>query len=132
MTDAAIATEGTDDEDWPVYATSEPEGPDDCVTVYDTQGRDDGRTMPDGVSHQHHGIQIRVRSRDHQTGYRRGMAIRRWVQRVYDRQVTLDGATYVIECLTNVPDLINVGQDVPNGKRRVFTLNPMMVVTRLS
>jgi hypothetical protein len=50
-------------EAWPVYSGSEPGGqdaPDNCLTVYDTDPKPDGRSMLDGETWQHYGLQIRI------------------------------------------------------------------------
>src|SRR5688572_3973753 len=61
--------------DWSAYVDGEPDVPDSCITVYDTEGRKSGRTMTDGEIQEHHGFQIRIRAARHSSGYRKARAI---------------------------------------------------------
>src|SRR4051812_5836239 len=60
---------------WPVYALSEPESPDDVLTVFNTSGVDHGRLMPTGERSQHEGIQVRVRAASEEEGYIKSMEV---------------------------------------------------------
>jgi hypothetical protein len=53
--------------DWPAFSQKEPDSPDNVITVFDTMGRDLGRTNPDMVRSERYGIQVR----DTRRGYRR-------------------------------------------------------------
>jgi hypothetical protein len=50
--------------DWPAFSQKEPDSPDNVITVFDTMGRDLGRTNPDSVRSERYGIQVRVRGGD--------------------------------------------------------------------
>lgn len=131
MIDLGDGTDGSLNNAWPVFATVEPDDPDNCITVYDTQGTDDGRTMVDGKASVHHGIQVRVRAYDHPTGYVKAKTVRNDFETVLNRQVSLDSQLYLVECITKIGDVLPLGQDAPNSKRRAFTLNVTTPITRL-
>src|SRR5688572_13398595 len=62
---------------WPVYAEGEPDTPDNCITVYTTAGRSDGRSMIDGELFEHYGVQIRIRGRTQTDGWQKASAVRK-------------------------------------------------------
>lgn len=112
---------------WPVYAGAEPATPDNVVTLYDTAGVSDGRSMVDGELFQHYGVMVRVRAADHPTGWAKADAVRRALAReVRGRSATIDGKSYTAHA-------VRIGQVLPNGpepesRRSVFTLNLLAVV----
>lgn len=131
LIDLGLGTEGSAGSDWPAYATAEPNDPDNCVTIYDTQGMDDGRTMTDGEAWIHPGIQVRVRSKNQSVGFSKANSIRAAFCQVNSRQVSCDTSLYNVECVTHIGQILNVGQDVSPSKRRVHTLNVTTVITKL-
>lgn len=62
---------------WPVYAIQEPNSPDNAITLYDTAGVSRGRFLGNGEVQEVHGIQVRVRSSDGQTGFVKANAIKK-------------------------------------------------------
>src|SRR3954468_4142840 len=54
--DPDISPQGT----WPIYSTSEPDTPDAVITIFNTTGQMDGRSMF-GEEYEHYGFQMRVR-----------------------------------------------------------------------
>lgn len=115
---------------WPITTDQELPEPDDVITIYDTLGRIDGQSMPEGEIDEHYGIQIRLRSGLHTDGYRKLFAIRRYLSRsVTDVTVTLDGNSYRVWSIPNLGSINRLGKDAPNSRRRLFTLNGTMVVT---
>lgn len=111
-------------DDWPVYESGEPDSPDNCVTVYDTQGRDDGRSMPDGERAEFHGIQVRIRSQTSKEGFvkARAMAIAMDTE-VLLEEVDVDAYTYRVNSLNRTSDVLPLGKDSPGSKRSLFTIN---------
>lgn len=119
---------------WPVAAAGELTTPDETITVYDTAGTGDGRTMPDGAAHEHQGFQVRVRSRTHRGG---GWAKANVVRETLARSVELttvtfteDGVTYryLVRCVTGIGSVIVVGKETPTSRRSIFTLNAVVAL----
>jgi hypothetical protein len=109
---------------WPVYAAHEPDGPDDAVTVFDTAGTGDGRSMLDGTPWFHYGFQVRVRAVDHLSGWRKADAIRTALATaVYRETIVLGPDQYLMHAVTALGDVLVLGKEVPASKRRLFTLN---------
>lgn len=111
-------------QNWPVYSTNEPSSPDNCITVFDTSGRDDGRIMQTGNRSEHPGVQIRVRSNDAQQGYLKARAICVAVDTgFYDFAVTVNTNEYVVHGIYRSSNVLALGKNLPNDKRSVFTIN---------
>lgn len=115
----------SDGGDWPIYVASEPDGPDNCVTVYDTQGQDDGRSMHTGELWNHNGFQVRVRARDHSSaGWPKADEIQTvMAEEVYQDYVTIGDETYFVHAVTRIGDPIPLGKETPSSKRNLYTIN---------
>lgn len=124
------ASLGTDppNTSWPIYAGSEPDSPDSVITIYDTTGVDSGRTAPDRERQEHHGIQVRIRAPNHRDGYVKSRAIAVGLDTIYQSSVTIDGTTYLVHSITRTSDVIPLGKEAPSSKRRLFTINALVMV----
>lgn len=127
-----LATDPDDGSTWPGYATGEPSSPDNCITVYDTAGGDDGRSMVTGEVFGNNGIQVRIRSSTHTVGWQKADAI--WTtlaEGVYDQTVTVGSTSYLIHCYTRIGDIIAIGKESPTSKRSIFTINCQITFRQL-
>lgn len=116
---------------WPVYADVEPDEPDNCITVYDTAWKGDGRAMVTGETFHHFGVQVRVRAVDHATGFSKAKAIHEaFDTQVYQNRVPLDSQVYDVHNVSGT-DVLSIGQDTSTSKRHIFTLNPTVAITQL-
>lgn len=114
---------------WPVYASGEPHAPDHVITVYDTEGKENGRTMPDGEAQRHVGVQFRIRCTTHPLGYRKASDIRTYISEIsYQESITLGDVAYLVRCFSSIGQVLSLGKDVPNSSRVLFTLNAMVVI----
>lgn len=117
---------------WQVFASGEPSSPDNCLAVTDTSWQDDGRSMINGEEWYHYGAQIRVRAVDHPTGFVKTNAVSKALaESVYLRQVDVDGTPYLVHCFSRLT-IIDLGKNVPQTKRTLFTLNVLVTLRRLS
>lgn len=119
---------------WPVYATSEPNEPDNCITVYDTTNQNDSRNMYGGDYLRHYGLQVRVRSVDHPTGYQKAKAIAdalaTQVGGLNGGITVMCGANvYYVFAITKIGGVLILGKDAPRSKRSLFTFNCFLVLT---
>lgn len=117
---------------WPVYAGVEPPTPDNCLTVYNTAGRSDGRSMVDGEAFRHLGVQVRVRAITHTTGFAKADAVQDGLERsAYGEVETLDGSRYLVHCFSAVGAVLDLGKEFPVGKRSLFTVNALVSIKML-
>lgn len=118
---------------WPLYRGLEPADPDDCLTVYDTQGTQDGRSMFDGEAYEHPGFQLRVRARRHGAGHAKASELRHALaERIHMVAVGVSGSgvTYLLHSVNRIGVVMSLGQDVPTSKRYLFTINGVLAIRR--
>jgi hypothetical protein len=119
---------GTDAGTWPVYATTEPDVPDNCITCYDTVGQDHGRTMPDSVRQGLDGVQVRIRSSGHAAGRSKANDVALALDAVYQKVVHVGSANYHVHAVNRSLPIETRGKDAPNSKRSLFFLNCLLHV----
>ena len=131
----AVAQDGSvtySGQPWPSFSTSEPDFPDECVTVYDQQGIDSGRFQYSGKLQSFYGIQVRVRSLTHDSGWSKADAIRKaMAESVYERTVTLGSNVYVVGNFNNLKQVLSLGKDAPDTKRSLFTVNATALINMI-
>lgn len=119
--------------DWGIYAEGEPSSPDNVVTLYETQGIDDGRDMITGEKFGAYGFQVRIRAVDHKTGILKANQIKTTMELkaggIYDLGVTIDGINYTVHAVSKIGQILSIGKEVPKTKRSLFTINAVMNVT---
>lgn len=117
---------------WPVFATSEPDTPDNVITIYDTQGTDGGRSMIDGEFLTHYGFQVRIRSKNHIVGWIKTDMIRHYLAHsVYQKIVHVENNSYLIQAIEKIGNVLAIGKETSISKRNLFTLNATIPLTAL-
>lgn len=115
---------------WPVFVANEPTNPSNCVTVYNTAGTSDGRSMLDGAVFTHPGIQVRVRS-DDESGWLKAEALRKLLaEGVRQASVVVGDATYTVYCCARISNVIPLGKEAPTSKRSIFVVNCTVALRR--
>lgn len=110
---------------WPVYATKEPDTPDDVITVYNTTGVVGANTQVDGEYWEEHGVQIRVRCALDEVGYLKAKQIANLLDvDILREPVAIDGSNYCIHCINRTSDVLSLGTMV-GSNRRLFTVNAL-------
>jgi hypothetical protein len=133
LVDLDLGTDPSLSEAWPIYDTSEPDTPDNCITVYGPVGIEGGHIQYSGQLLVMQGIQLRIRSLDPETGWLKAHALARAIdETVYQDTVTLSGSTYYIQSITRRGDIIELGKDYQNSERYLFTVNAVVALRRNS
>lgn len=110
-------------ESWPINVSSEPDQPDNCITLYDTEGIDGGRTMNDGERQVHEGIQVKVRGTDHVVGFAKASLLASALDSIRAKVLTIDSTTYIVHCVIRTGGVLSLGKEVTASKRSLFTIN---------
>lgn len=132
LIDLGQGSDPADGAAWPVFASAEPDSPDSCLTVYDTAGRDSGRSHPDGERAEHHGVQVRVRATSHREGYQKARAIALALdQDVYRDTVVIGDDAYRVWSVSRTGDVLVLGTNIPGSKRHLFTVNAVVSLRQL-
>ena len=135
--------------DWPIYEGSEPEQPDNAITLYDQKGLTYGRVQLTGTVVDKPGVLFRVRSWNALDGFNKASEI----ARIIDETVTFDTltipvgyiptgaiATYLVESITRIGTVHDIGKNAPatpgstsvSSKRNIFTLNAVVSLRQIS
>lgn len=109
--------------DWPTFSQREPDSPDNVITVYDTMGRDLGRTNPDSVRSERYGIQVRVRGGDIDATGVRARTVAMVLDSVVRRPVTIDTTSYLVLSFVRTGPVLRLGIDAPSSGRWIFVVN---------
>lgn len=114
---------------WSTFIDTEPDAPDNCVTIYNTSGRLLGRTHVDKEVQLTHGIQIRVRATTNPVGYSKMSAISEVCDAVARGAITLDAIDYLVHSMTRSSDVLSLGK-LPETNRSIFTINYLLSITK--
>lgn len=124
---------------WSCYASSEPDSPDNCITVYDTAGKTFGREQILGDTLEHYGLQFKVRSSVYDVGWLKAHALAQLLdESVRLNTVTVPAsanaaeATYVVFSVNRTGPILPLGKDTPGSKRNVFTVNATAAIRRVA
>lgn len=123
---------------WPIFASVEPDAPDNIVVVYGTVGVADGRTRT-GEIQGPDGFQIKVRSSNYRVGQSKmNQILLELTQNVSMETVhvaansdvgTID---YLVYSCGNFGGVLSIGQDTPGSKRSSFTLNATITARKIT
>lgn len=116
---------------WPCFISSEPDSPDDCITLYDYTGQDDGRLMHGNLI-QHPALQIRIRSNDYATGYVKADEIMNNIAEVGNSVISVGSNSYMIVCYSKIKPINYLGRQVAVRGRCLFSINCLVCIDRLS
>ena len=118
---------------WPVYVSSEPDLPDQVITVSNGVDQIVGFSQPDRQCEEFHGIQIRVRglnnSDTHTKIHEIAIALD---QDIYRQEVVIDSSTYCVHSINRTSGPFDLGKNVPNSRRSLFTVNGLSYLLQLS
>lgn len=113
---------------WPIYYPTEQDSPDNCITIQTTQGISTGRRMNDGKVTRNYGFQVRVRGTDDIVGLAKASSILEIMEEtVKMNEVAIDSATYLVQAIVNIGDIIPIGTEAQSG-RTLFTINALAVI----
>lgn len=116
---------------WPVFVSNEPDRPTECVTLFDTTGIFNGRTMVDGEKQGHYGIQIRLRSETYAAGFQKIYRICTTLDEMYYIVVTIEGSQYRVQCANRTNDPVSLGKQVPANRNDLFTVDLLLMLRML-
>lgn len=131
LVDLGLGTNPADNGDWPVVARKEPDEPDNVLTVYNTAGRDLGRTNPDQGRVELYGIQVRVRASTPDAGGPKARLVASTLDALYLQPVVVDGSRYQIAHFARTTDVLDLGVDSPVTNRSLFVVNGLVSLEML-
>lgn len=115
---------------WEIFVGHEPAEPEKIITIYDTSPIKDGRTMRDGVTHQHYGLQVKVRALHYPIGYAKVAEIVNALDKVLWVRVPTNYGEFVFRSFTRASGPVCLGPDETNN-RFLFTLNVLADIHKM-
>ena len=114
---------------WPVFVSSEPPAPDECATLSDTPGMNDGRTLDVGLNLFRYGFQLRVRSNTYNAGWEKISDFVLQVSTIHNEEVTIDSSVYLVDTivLSTPPFALGIEQGSLQ-RREIFTINGFVMI----
>lgn len=126
-------TSPTLSQSWPGYCSQEPNLPDNCVTTFDVEGLMGGREHHGGDRLSRKGVQIRIRSTNHRTGWIKADEIATTLDRsVLRDSIAVGESTYCVQSFRRTSDVIDLGKEVGASKRHLFVINGLLTVEKIS
>lgn len=123
MLDLALASQISDNDDWPVFDTNMPDRPDDCIVVTDTDPLLHGRTHVDGETQEHFGIQVKIRTKSPVLGYQKLAAISHSFDKDILRfPVDVGPNHYTVQAVSRRTGIIKMGKE-PVSARHLWAIN---------
>ncbi len=111
---------------WPASMGNEPSSPDNCVTLYNTTGTTDGRSMVGGELFIHEGFQVRVRATTEAVGWAKAKAILEYLaETVKNTPITIGSSSYVVYACTRFTPILSLGRE-SGTSRRLFTIDAVV------
>ena len=120
---------------WPIYCQSEPDEPDQTITVYTTEPQLDGQSMIDGEIYQHLAFQVRVRSLSSNLAAAQAYLIEhQFSENCYYVSVPNPEATavYTVQAIVKKGGPIPIGKELPTSERSVWVYNAIAALWRTS
>lgn len=111
---------------WPIYVDQEPDFPDNCITIYETSGINEGKLMPTGEDVEHPGLQIQVRCEASQppVGRKKTREIKSSLDQLTSPySLSFEGISYTIYSFNPQGSIIPLGRDMTNKNRFLWTIN---------
>ncbi len=127
-------TDPSDRSNWPLYISHLPDGENvktNAGAIYDTTGIQDLRSMT-GEGYQHPGIQIRIRSRNYETGYAKIENIANALDVVAWGIITIDSLEYRIQNVSRTSPIVSLGVETGTVRRFHFTINFLLTIRELT
>lgn len=119
---------------WPISVGLETNAPDNVITIYDTEGDNQGRTFDDGETQEAFGLQVRVRATDYPTGnYQARYLAREFDAIVAYSKVSIQSVVgtgtdeFVVYAISRKGNVISLGKE-PQTNRHLFTFNAVVTI----
>ena len=125
-----VTPTGATSDVWPIYCDSEPNKPDNCITVIDTTPRLQGRLQPTGETVEFPGIQVKIRAISHAVGWTKASAVSAGLDAIQLDTITISTSTYLLYAVNKISSAV-LGKE-QESNRHVFTINAVISVRQTS
>lgn len=119
---------------FPVYMGTRPDTPDDCITVVETVGTNQGRYLQSGGHIERNSASIMVRANAYEKGDDKArLIVRNLTEPAYGLVLPLNMASntagfYLIQNVSKVSGPIPLGKETPDSKRYLWSINILLTI----
>jgi hypothetical protein len=125
-------TNPDDGDNWPIFASNEPDSPDNLIVLYDTEGLGDGRVQRGGEAAKHHGVSVQVRGNDDPTTWLKMDEVAGAVtESTHNTLVDIGDDQYIVYAVTIKSGPIALGRE-PGTNRFLFTINVVAAIRQIT
>jgi hypothetical protein len=127
----SVGTDPSTDSAWPVYVSSEPNLPDNLITVYDSAGILQGRIHRTGQVVEQYGTQIQIRGTDYTTLWPKVNSIKVALEESVSKNIVdIVSNEYIVYAMNRQSGPIFLGAE-PGTNRLLFTINYCAAINQL-
>lgn len=127
LIDLSMGTDPVPINTWPVYEGTLPDTPDNAICVYNTEGRQFGKSQIDGEVFEHYGIQVLVRSMVETTGFVKAQAVKDAFNKSVKRtSVTIGSSIYLVHGVHTQGNVRRAGRE---GNRYMHAVSAITSIT---
>lgn len=108
------------------FVNIQPDSPEENITIYDTDGKLQGKSVSGGVTVEKYGCQLRIRGKDHNATRKQLNRISSWIDEVFNLTVTLDEQDYTVQNIMKSSSILPLG--FTKDKLYEFTLNVTLTI----
>lgn len=113
--------------DWSIFVSSEPDEPDNCLTIYNNRGTLQGRIHETGETVQHYGFQTKIRGKTDAVASAKGRQLMGVYDGILRYLITVDGQALRIQSITIRSPLLPMGQESKN-RRQLYVFNAIATI----
>ena len=132
LVDNTLGTLPSADDTWPIFYDHLPDSPDDAVLVSPTESVIQSKSMIDGELQERLGVQILVRGDKGAESFNKTQALAINLDQLVRQTVTIDTTDYLIHSFRRTSGILKLGPDKEDGRRKLFSFNGTVSVTKTS
>jgi hypothetical protein len=133
LIDLSLGTDPSDGGTYPIFVSLEPNKPDNVITLYNTVGIIDARSMVTGEMFEHFGIQVRVRDSKFKDGEDKSRDISVALDETINyNTVTIGSTSYTLYTASRKGSILSLGREVPKSNRHIFVTNATVALEQTS
>ena len=132
LIDLGLGTDPSEEDSWPIHTSSEPDSPDNSITVYDTAGIVDGRIQRTGETREHCGVMLQVRGTSQPIAWAKANAANVILDESIDKSnITIGSTDYIVYAVTRHSGPLSLGRE-PSTNRFLFTINAVVALRQIN
>lgn len=132
LTDTGLLTDPAIGGDWPVFISRLPDGanaPNNCVAIFEQEGRKSTRLMRCGEYNEKPAIQVMLRCSNRADGWKKAGDIARKMWKCSYEKLVYGEIVYTIINFSQSTPTLYLGQEEGSKRRHLFSINAFLTIT---